>query len=247
MDAADIIRQAVAQVGVLRAQTQATPDLHRATMAVKGFQSRRFAAGYADLLASPDFGAAARFFLQELYSERDYSERDRQFARIAGAIETFFPRQVVATAVAMARLHQQTEELDHRMALVWLQDKASRDDASRYVTAWRSVGEHAARDFQVQTVLMVGYELDRLTRKPGLRMLLRLMRKPANAAGLGSLQNFLENGFDTFAAMAARGALAQQFLDTIRSREAQWSTHLFDQEQDACCAYLRQLLQPSRC
>ena len=44
------------------------------------------------------YAAAARFFLDELYSDKDYADRDAQFARIAGAIEKLFPAQVARTA-----------------------------------------------------------------------------------------------------------------------------------------------------
>jgi hypothetical protein len=49
------------------------------------------------------------------------------------------------------------------------------------------------------------------------------MRRPAQAAGLGELQRFLESGFDTFGAMKG----AAEFLDTVRDREQALSAALF--------------------
>jgi hypothetical protein len=54
------------------------------------------------------------------------------------------------------------------------------------------------------------------------------MRPPAELAGLGELQHLLESGFDHFAAMARTPGAAETFLDTIRQRESQWITQLFD-------------------
>lgn len=71
--------------------------------------------------------------------------------------------------------------------------------------------------------MAVGESLDRLTRKPLLRQSLRLMRGPAQMAGLGALQTFLETGFDTFRAM--RGAT--EFLSTVRQREDRLARGLF--------------------
>ncbi|HEU6455230.1 MAG TPA: hypothetical protein VN201_07180, partial [Roseateles sp.] len=71
--------------------------------------------------------------------------------------------------------------------------------------------------------MAVGEALDHLTRKPLLRQTLRLMRGPAQMAGLGALQNFLESGFDTFRAM--RGAA--DFLSTVRQREEVLAGRLF--------------------
>jgi hypothetical protein len=50
------------------------------------------------------------------------------------------------------------------------------------------------------------------------------MRGPARAAGLGSLQTFLERGFDTFGAMNG----ASEFLTLIEQRERALMQALFD-------------------
>lgn len=219
----------MARVATLRLETQASAPLQAATTAVKRFQSQRFSATYHDLLAMPKYGAAARFFLDELYSEKDYSQRDAQFARIAGALQRLFPQQVVGTAVALAELHQLSEELDHAMARIWM-ERASipEDHLARYVICWTTLGRSEDRYWQLDLVLKIGKELDRLTRTPGLRMMLRMMRRPAKAAGLEALQNFLEAGFDTFAEMAAHGgANAHEFLATISQRETALMGQLF--------------------
>jgi hypothetical protein len=91
-------------------------------------------------------------------------------------------------------------------------------------------------------VLGIGEELDRLTRTPGLRTMLRMMRRPATAAGLGALQNFLEAGFDTFAQMADNGSRTRIFLDTIRERESSWIHQLFTSTTAASEADLRACL-----
>lgn len=228
MEAAATIRDAVARVAALRQDTVKSPPLHAATLSVKAFQARRFAGTYADLLASKEYAGAARFFLDDLYSDKDYSLRDAQFARIAGALQRLFPKQVVATAVLLAQLHVLTEELDRQMALVWISGppEVTGDPVNRYMACWSTLGREIDRNRQLEMVLEVGAELDRLTRTPGLRMMLRMMRRPATAAGLGSLQTFLESGFDIFAQMAGKDARAQKFLDTIRERESTWIRRL---------------------
>jgi hypothetical protein len=233
MEAARTIRSAVARVSALRAAESAEPALRAAVLAVKSAQARRFAGTYADMLAGPPFAAPTRFFLEELYSDKDYAERDAQFARIAGAIEKFFPSAVVETAVGLAQLHALTEGLDDAMGRAWLAVDAAQGEARRYVQAWRAVERRADRSSQLETVLGIGEEMIRLTRTPGLRTMLRMMRGPAAAAGLGSLQRFLEAGFDTFAALA-RGEGARTFLRTIGERESALITMLFDAPAVAC-------------
>ena len=196
---------------------------------VKHVQSRRFAGSYADLLAAPATQAAARFFLEELYGERDYSERDAQFARIAGALQKLFPAQVTATALMLAQLHASTETLDHAMA-----------------QAWRSVGQRPEREAQLAGVLAIGQELDRLTRTPGLRLMLKMMRGPAKAAGLNALQRFLEAGFDTFADLGKQKNGVAQFLGTVQTREADLMAQLFDADFVTCETRLQSLLGQAR-
>ena len=238
ISAASQIRDAVTRVAELRAAQLADPARLAALKAVKHLQAQRFRGSHADLLADARHGPASRFFLEELYSDKDYSQRDAQFNRIAGALQKFFPVQVVETAVAMSALHRLTEELDDAMAHAWSALEPASPPARRYTVAWRQVGQRSPREQQLTMVLRLGSDLDRLTRTPGLRMALRLMRKPAAAAGLGALQGFLERGFDTFAAMRGAG----DFLDAIRTRESQWIARLFDADTVTCETALQQAL-----
>ncbi|MEJ6020983.1 FFLEELY motif protein [Ramlibacter sp. PS4R-6] len=241
MEAAQTIRNAVARVGELREAQAARPGLREAVIGIKALQARRFSGTYEDIMARGPYSAAATFFLEELYSERDFAERDAQFARIAGAIERFFPSQVAQTAVNLASLHALTEALDHGMGVAWLGLDASLPEAARYIAAWREVGKRPEREAQLSDVLAIGREMARLTRTPGLRTMLRMMRGPAHAAGLASLQGFLEAGFDTFASMA-RGDGARTFLGIIEERESRLIADLFDAPAVACETQLARTL-----
>ena len=91
-------------VAGFRQQRAANPPLARASAAIKRFQARRFQATYRRSAGqSPRYKTAARFFLQELYSDKDYAERDQQFARIASTIARLFPQAVVNTAGGAGR------------------------------------------------------------------------------------------------------------------------------------------------
>jgi len=76
--------------------------------------------------------------------------------------------------------------------------------------------------------------------------MLKMMRGPAAAAGLSSLQHFLETGFDTFAAMAKRPGGAEAFLEIIRLRETGLIDLLFDAELVACETELGRILGQAR-
>ena len=107
---------------------------------------------------------AARFFLDDLYGPRDFSERDAQFARIVPALVRLFPHEIVGTVQALAALHALSERLDSAMAarchgdasmtrrLCWRPGRrsASRRHAKRQVAA-DAGGRPGARPLHPQT------------------------------------------------------------------------------------------------
>lgn len=210
-----------------RAQRRQDPALEHQVGAVKAYQHARFMQTYADMLAHPRFGAAARFFLEDLYGPGDFTTRDAQFVRIVPALVRLFPRDIVDTVLALGRLHALSERLDTEMGR-----RAMRLDCSEvpaplngrsYGQCWREVGGVLEREQQISLMVAVGVALEGYTRKPLLRHSLRLMRGPAQAAGLGALQTFLERGFDTFRAMQG----SSEFIDTIARRERALAAQLF--------------------
>jgi len=223
IQAAERIRTHLARVTHLRDQA-ATAGLAQAVHEVKKLQARRFRSTYLDFLGEARHAPATQFFLEELYGEHDFRERDSQFGRIAGAIEKLFPEAVSQLAVDLAETHALTETLDHQLAHHWLAQDAAIPEAMRYTQCWRLTGQHQQRERQLFVVLHMGSELQRLTRMTSLRMALKMMRRPAQAAGLYALHQFLERGFDAFAAMGDATGL----LSAIELRERRWIHTLFE-------------------
>jgi hypothetical protein len=225
MSTAETILGHLQTVAAERERRAASAELQRRVVALKAYQQRRFAHSYDDLLATPRYGPAARFFLDELYGPSDYSERDAQFARVVPALVRLFPHETVETVRTLAELHALSEVIDSLAA----SHLGSVDvTALDYVRAWQATGRPVDRERQIALTLAVGESLDRLTRNPLLRHTLRMMRGPARAAGLGELQQFLETGFDTFKAM--RGA--REFLNTVGTRERRLAASLFEAQVD---------------
>ena len=204
-----------------RRHRAATPELHDRVVLVKAYQQRRFSHTYADLLASTRYGAASRFFLDELYGPSDFTRRDAQFARVVPALVKLFPSEIVATVATLAELHALSEMLDTHMGAAV--DESVALTGADYLRAWQRTGRSDDRAKQIALTLDVAARLDRFTRRPLLRNSLRLMRGPARAAGLAELQQFLETGFDTFRAMHG----AQDFIAIVETRERALASALF--------------------
>ena len=223
-------------------ETIDSQDLGDALAAIRHIQVQRFRQTYADLLDDPRHARATHFFLAELYGGQDYSERDAQFARIAGAVERLFPEKVMTLAVELAEVHALTEELDCAMARAWQglklpQNVSAVTLARSYADCWGQIGRPADRQHQLDAVLRMGWRLADVVGVPGLRMALRLMRRPAHAAGLSALQHVLEEGFDAFKSMGK----ADVFLSAVNERESVWLATLFNTPDQAARQLARAL------
>lgn len=217
---AQAIQDYLQAVDAERRRRSTNPRLASRVHAVKSFQHARFQTTYEDLLADGRYARAARFFLDDLYGPHDFTERDAQFARIVPALVRIFPREIVSTVRALAELHALTEALDSVMAS---SIKDLEIDFRSYRAAWQATGHREDRFRQIALMLQIGRALQAYTANPLIRHTLRMMRRPAQLAGLGALQHFLETGFETFRDM--RGS--ETFLQTITERETKLADELF--------------------
>lgn len=218
------LASALRRVIELRAELLADRERVEAWRAVKRWQSERLQQTYRDLLDSPRYADACRFFLEELYGERDFGKRDREALRIVPKLARLLPHKAVETIALAVELDELSELLDSRVAA----HVELPIDEARYVEAYRTAGTRVERQHQVDMITSVGASLDRLARLPFLAGVLHMMRGPAEAAGLLHLHRFLSQGFDTFKAMGG----AQQFLKTIEQRERALIDRWFDGPPD---------------
>lgn len=192
---------------------------------VRQWQARRLAAGFQDFLADPKKRPAAEFFLSDLYSDRDFSARDRDAARLLPMMARFLPDSLLHAATGAIELAVLSHAFDLRLA----QSLATRKQPSApisladYGHAYRSAGHPRLRRHQVELILRVGEALDAAVHKHGVFKLLKASRLPAQLAGLSELQKFLERGFTAFAALGG----ADEFLKEIGRREYLASERLF--------------------
>lgn len=212
----DAIRADLARVRAVRAAARRAGN-DRLTL--RAWQAARLASTYADLLADPRHGPAARFFLEDLYGPKDFSERDAEIARILPTMTRLLPLSAVRTFGLAISLDCLSEELD--AALVTALRAALPTgapmviDVPGYTAAFRASSSRADRERQIGLAGKIGVALDALSRKPLIAKAVEMMRGPAHAAGLGDLHDFLERGFQAFRHM--RGA--DEFLGIIDRRE----------------------------
>ncbi len=193
--------------------------------ALRQWQTRRLAASFADFLADPRMRPAAEFFLTDLYSDRDFSARDRDAAKILPAMSRLLPETLLRAATDAIELATLSHMLDLRMAeqLARRRQPEAAITEADYARAYRHRRLRRVRRHQIELVLRVGHGLDAAVKKHGIYKLLKAARLPAQLAGLSELQAFLERGFRAFDALGG----ADEFLGRVAAREQEVSRRLF--------------------
>jgi hypothetical protein len=231
MEPSQRLRIAAAEVVALRtlegvdAATRARRDELRA------WQARRLAFTHADLLASPRYRNATRFFLDELYGVKDFSQRDAELARVIPTLTRFLPAGALEAIADAVELDALSERLDLATVRALAADPALRDapiDDKGYVRAYRAAGSRTDRERQLELVEHIGRALDRLVRQPLLGGLLGAMEGPARIAGLSAMHAFLGSGFRVFKTMKG----ADVFLRTVIGREQALMARIWAGEAD---------------
>jgi hypothetical protein len=189
---------------------------------LRAWQTVRLARTHADLLASRRFGPAATFFLTDIYGPKDLGARDAQIRTIVPVMTAMLPASALETVADAIELDALSEDLDAAMVTA-LGPAIASIDAATYGTAYRRVGRREDRTRQLDLIGHLGRSLDRLARQRFAGMALRMMRKPAQLAGLGDLQDFLERGYSAVRKLGD----PEQFLTLILGREQKLMEALF--------------------
>jgi hypothetical protein len=209
--------------------TQQPERVAAALPLLRRWQAQRLARTYADLAADKRYAPATAFFLSDLYGERDFAERDREVDRAYPWMRKSLPQAALAPMERAIELRNLSADLDAQLCavLVGELDVKERISAEAYAEGYRLCDNRAQRLRQIELVVAVGTDLDKLVAKPLLGRMLVLSRKPARAAGFGELQEFLERGFGAFRHMGGGAA----FLTTIETREKAIMERLFARHQ----------------
>ncbi len=199
----------------LRARFAEDASLGERRAFLRSWQAVRLARTHQDLLESPRFHDAAEFFLVDLYGPKDLSRHIEEVRRMVPVMTKVLSESGLATVAHVMELNILSESLDGAMVEALGADAATITIAT-YGAAYRKVGCAEDRKRQIDLLALLGEALDKLGRQRFIGMALKMMRKPAELAGLGELQSFLERGYRAFGAM--RGG-AGEFVSIVVARE----------------------------
>ena len=214
------LEKAAREVASRRAN--ASSDQIAARMRVKQWQARRLAREHAPLLESSRYQAAARFFLDDLYGAKDFTQRDAEIQKVLPTLKRFLPDAAIAAIADAVELDALSELLDADLTqriCALLAFPGDEITESIYARAYRNqsvaMGSPDLREHQIDLVNRIGKQLDVLVKQPLLGGLLKSMKMPAKAVGLSALYEFLLRGFVAFKSMQG----AAEFLDRINALE----------------------------
>ena len=232
MNGAEILILRLRRLKALRRERRRDGERDRRLRRLTEWQGRRLARTHADLLASPRYRPAIRFFLEDLYAPEDFSQRDRDLMKISPVLARALPETSLHTLGLALEMNVLTEELDAATdaALAAMDPPADGETLTeeRYAEAYRRSGESAKRRRQIQLIREVGEDLDVIVRRPWVRGALAMARGPARMSGLDDLHGLLVRGHDAFSRM--RGAA--EFLDAICGRELEIMERIYDRHPE---------------
>ncbi len=184
---------------------------------LSAWQSLRLSRTHADMLLDGRFSQGCRFFLDDIYAPKDFSQRDYDGHRIYNFMNRFLPEATLAPLAMALEVNSLTQQLDLALAEA-MRDQLGvidRFDRTQYEEAYRLCNNYDTRVRQIELIVTVGHQLERVRRVPFIQTTLRLARGPAHRLGWYEIQDFLERGYLAWKSIREPAA----FLSNIQQRE----------------------------
>jgi len=223
---ADGLNELLARSRLLESPECQAADFLASVRELRIWQSTRLARTYRDFRADPRYSAAVEFFLTDLYGPQEFTDRNLDLRRAWRRLKRALPLAAMNVLGQAIELEVLTLELDHAMVRALA---AAQVTDARYAAAYRTVDNRAERIRQIDLIVGIGADLDRIVNRVWLGALLHAAHLPAHAAGFGALQDSLERGYAAFRRM--RGA--QGLLCAIRERETRFMRAMLEPAEHA--------------
>ena len=114
---------------------------------MRKWQSQRLERTYTDLLVTERYGPACRFFLDDVYSAKDFRQRDHEIKHLYAALSRYLPDALLKLVKKVIELNDLTNALDEAL-LEALRHDLGVDDAvtpELYAAGYRVCNNYAER------------------------------------------------------------------------------------------------------
>jgi hypothetical protein len=122
--------------------------------AVQDFQVRRLKRDFRDLRLSAEYGPLCDFFATEIYSAKDFTERNAGFRRVTTQFRSIIGDEIYHGLIRLLDLHALTDRLDDEVA-AYLADRGTPTEftESQYEKAYRALDNYEDRRLQIDMII----------------------------------------------------------------------------------------------
>jgi hypothetical protein len=219
---------------IKQAALQLSPTDHLDLL--RKWQSNRLEHTYADLLVTKRYGPACRFFLDDVYSAKDFRQRDHEIKHLYAMLSHYLPDALLKLVKKVIELNDLTNQLDEALLDALRHDLGVNDavTAELYAEGYRICNNYAERESQIELIVEVGRMVDIAAKIPFVATMLKMARIPVSRAGWHELHSWIERGFLAFQHMHG----ADEFLGTIHDREMKILGRIFAGDPEPFKPYL---------
>lgn len=184
---------------------------------VREFQSKRIAQTYRDFAAQPQYAPLMKFFLEDLYAARDFTQRDHDVERAHNFLSKLVPAEMLTLTTDSIELTQLSRTLDERLLEVLTHELNAPKKLTPqiYAEAYRRSDRYPDRERQIDLLVKVMGDAAQTAHLRISGPALLMVKGPAKAAGWDELFGFLERGHHAFAKVKK----PEVFLEAIEERE----------------------------
>jgi hypothetical protein len=132
-----------------------TPELFEAAKtALQDFQVRRLKRDFRDLRLSPEYGPFTEFFATEIYSAKDFTERNESFRKLTSQFRGVLGDEIYTGLVRLLDLHSLTDQLDDKMTEILVAAGTPTNfTETQYEKAYRDLDNYDERLSQIHMIL----------------------------------------------------------------------------------------------
>jgi hypothetical protein len=197
---------------------------------LRQWQSERLARTYTDLLNDKQYRSACLFFLSDIYSPRDFSQRDQDAEHLYNLLSRFVPQAMLRLLADAIRTNQLTDQLDRALLRELNNNLGLNGELTPgvYAQAFHQCDNYAQRREQIELMVNILRESAQGARNPIFAASLRLVRRPAQRAGWTEVYDFLARGYQACRPMRD----VKYFVTTIYQRETTLLDQIFAGDPD---------------
>ena len=176
--------------------TNRHPKLYKALIR---FQVKRLKGTYEDFLDRPEYREITQFFLNEVYTTKDVTERNSGFKKVYEKFKGKIGASLANNLAKLVDLNDLSEELDFKMVAKLHQmgvgEKFSEDE---YEEAYYLTDIYKERKEQIDLIVKSLRTFHALSKYKSIGITLSVIRPYALLKGARSLMDFMQEGYRVF-------------------------------------------------